>query len=164
MEPGELNPDTRYGTLTVNSASCFTSGWCIYDMSAVMDDAELRGANRLLPHASGTLARRRRRTLTRKNFPMAFTGLYDASNHRIASRSARPQQLIDNFAAFRAAIGIAEDAPAGVAGTVTAVWTQPSGATKSATVHVISPFQWQLKLSPVATAVLVLELPDGRFA
>jgi hypothetical protein len=160
MEPGELNVDTRYGTLTINGYSLFQPHVTISDPVALLDLAELRGADRLVPHAVGTLARRRRRTVTRKDFPIAMTGWCDLAGVKVAA-SQRHMQLITNRETVAAALGIGEDAPAGVAGTVTAVWTRPDGSTKSGPVHVLTP--WRLELHGfVVTGVLSLSIPAGR--
>lgn len=163
MEPGELNPNTSLGTLAVNTYACFAPDRAISDMSALLDDAELRGGNRLIPHAVGTLPRRRRRTVTRKDFPMVFTGLYTPAGVRVPDLADRWLQLILNIEAFRNAIGIGEDAPAGDTGTVTATWTRPDASTLSAAVHVLSPLRVTVRIGAVATATLSLELPDGEF-
>lgn len=164
---GTLAPDTDFGTLTVNGQSCFTA-WCaITDMSALLDDAELRGANVLVPHVVGTRARRRRRTTTRKDLPMVFTGAYDLSETYVGGGLAdRKRQLLVNIEAFREALGIGEDAPAGSAGTVTALWDRSALglSNKSAAVHVLSPLRVELHIGAVATATLSLEIPLGSFA
>lgn len=166
MGPGELNPDVGFGTLLVNGVDCFAANRAITDMSALLDDAELRGGNRLVPHTVGTVARRRRRTTTRKDFPMVFTGAYTSAGAFVGGTAARKVALIEGIAAFRAAIGVGEDAPAGDAGTVTATWerTALGLADLTAQVHVLSPFRVEVHIGAVATAVLSLELPLGRFA
>lgn len=161
MEPGELNVDTRLGTLTINGYSCFQPHFTISNPQALLDLADLRGGDRLVPHAVGVKARRRRRTVTRKDFPVALTGWCTPAGVRVPA-SQRYQQLIDNRDEVVAALGIGEDAPAGVTGTVAAVWTLPDATTKSAAVHVLTP--WRLEMHQfVLVGVLSISVPAGRF-
>lgn len=165
MEPGEINVDTRYGTLTLNGYSCFQPHFTISDPAALLDLAELRGSDRLVPHASGVLGRRRRRTATRKDFPIALTGWCDTSGAKVPA-SQRHGQLVKNVETVAAALGIGEDAPAGQTGTVAAVWDRSALGvglgSKSAAVHVLSP--WRLDLHGfVAVGVLSISIPAGRF-
>jgi hypothetical protein len=164
MDEGQLNPDVGYGTLTVNGLDMFCGAWCITDMSAMLDDAELRGGNRLIPMAPGTLARRRRRTTTRKDFPVVVTGKYTQAGALLGETFASWQAgLTVNLRALRAGLGIANDAPAGVTGTVEAVWTPPGETAMTADVHVLAPLRVQIR-SYAALAVLSLEVPVGVFA
>lgn len=160
MEPGELNVDTRYGTLTVNGYSMFQPHVTISDPVGLLELSELRGGDRLVAHAVGVLARRRRRTATRRDFPIAMTGWCDPTGAKVPA-SQREMQLITNIETVRDALGIGEDAPAGVTGTVSAVWTRPDASTKSGPVHVLTP--WRLELHGfVAVGVLSLSVPLGR--
>lgn len=162
MEPGELNVDTRLGTLSLNSYSCFQPHFTISDPVALLDLAELRGANRLIPHTVGTNPRRKRRTETRKDFPIALTGWCDLTGAKVAA-SQRFAQLVINKEAVEAALGIGEDAPAGTAGTVAAVWDRSTLglANKTGAAHVLSP--WRLELHGfVAVGVLSISIPAGR--
>lgn len=162
MEPGELNPDTRYGTLTINSISHQQTWVAISDMSALLDE-EVRGDDRLIPHATAVSARRRRRNRTRMDFPIAFTGLYTFAGVRVADKTLRYGQLILNIEHWKSSIGIGEDAPAGVSGTVTASWARPTPAgTKTASVHILVPFRPQIH-GFVAVGTLSLNVPGGRF-
>lgn len=162
MEPGELNVDTSYGTLTINGQLLHTPGFTISDPVALLDLAELRGANRLVPHAVGTRARRKRRTETRKDFPFAATGYATLGGVRVAA-SQRKAQLVTNLETVAAAIGVGEDAPAGDEGTVAAVWDRSvlGLANKTGDVHVLSP--WRLELHGfVAVGVFSISIPLGR--
>lgn len=162
MEPGELNVDTSYGTLTVNGQLLHTAGFAISDPVSLLDLAELRGADRLVPHTVGVLGRRRRRTATRKDFPFAATGYATLGGVRVAA-SQRKAQLVTNLETVAAALGMGEDAPAGTSGTVTATWdrTVLGLANKSGAVHVLTP--WRLELHGfVAVGVLSLSVPGGR--
>lgn len=163
-QPGALNPDTGFGSLTVNGQSMFTSAWCISDMSAILDDAVLRGLDRLVPSAVGVLPQRRRRTVTRKDFPMFITGRFNSAGIEYGpDKTDWERGLVTNCLALLAALGIGEDAPAGVAGTVNAVWALPGGGSKSAAVHVLSPFKLVNHLY-LAQGVLSLEIPAGKFS
>jgi hypothetical protein len=160
MEPGELNVDTRLGTLTVNSLLLHQPWVTISNPVALLELAELRGADRLVPHDPGVLARRRRRTASRRDLPIVVTGWCDQLGAKVDA-SQRYQQLIDNVEALETGLAIGEDAPAGETGTVTAVWTRPDASTRSGPVHVLSPMRWELH-GFVVVGVLTLSIPGGR--
>lgn len=161
MEPGELNPDTSLGTLTLNGQSLATWHVALSNLGALLDDFDVRGGNRLISHAVGTLARRKRRTVTRKDFPIAFTGLYTSAGVRVASGQRYPQ-LVLNVEAWRAAVGIGESAPAGNTGTVTLEWNRSTLglSNKTADVHVITPMRLA-QHGFVMTGTLSLDFPEG---
>ena len=162
MERGELNCADCFGTLVVHNANLHNGwAWCAYDLTALLDEAEIRGGDRLIPHTTGTLARRRRRTVTRKDFPVVITGLYSPSGVR---QTDTAMGLIQNVEILKASLGIGEDAPAGTAGTVTATWTRADATVRTAAVHVIALRHTLPAVRPhIAQAVLSLSLPNGRF-
>lgn len=165
MEPGELNPDTTLGSLSVNGHNVSnTAAWCLSNLVALLDDAQLRGGNKLLPHAVGVKAKRKRRTVTVYSFPLAVTGLYTPAGARISRLADRYMQLILNAETLRGYLGIGEDAPAGTTGTVAAVWTRPNASTKAADVHVGSPLGLE-QHGFIMVGSLQLEVPyPGKFA
>lgn len=161
----QFTPDTSFGTMTVNGLSMFTGCWFVGDMSAVLDDAEIRGSDRLIPMTPGVLARRRRRTVTRKDFPMFITGKYNqAGALNGTTDTSWKNGLVTNIRALRVGLGIAEDAPVGVAGTVDVVWTDPFGYAQTKPAHVLSPLKIATKPGALAVAVLSLEFPLGVFS
>lgn len=159
-----FTPDLSFGTLTVNGLAMFTGCWFIGDMSAILDDAELRGSDRLIPMAPGTLARPRRRTVTRKDFPMYVTGHYNQAGQVVGETEAVwKSNLITNLRALKSGLGIGEDAPSSIYGTVEVEWTEPSGSIQTKDAHVLSPMKVQTKPGAVAVAVLSLSFPSGVF-
>lgn len=161
MEPGELNVDTRYGTLTVNGLLIAQPWVTVTNPVALLDFADLRGGDRSVPHMPGVLGRRRRRTVTRKDFPIAVTGWCNVAGERVTNPDDRYQTLIDNMDYLEYALAPGESAPAGTTGTVTATWTRPNGTTRSASVHVLTPLRLELHAF-VAVGVLGLSIPTGR--
>lgn len=160
-----FQPYLSFGTLSVNGLDMQTGCWFISDMSAVLDDADLRGADRLIPMASGALARRRRRTVSRRDFPMFITGKFNQAGDPIGSSDADWYQgLTANIQDLKGGLGIGEQAPFGIEGTVDVVWTEPGGNVQTKAAHVLSPLKIQTKPGFVAAAVLSLEFPDGVFS
>lgn len=160
----EFTPDLSFGTLSVNGLSMFTGCWFIGDMSPILDDAELRGSDRLIPMAPGTLARPRRRTVTRKDFPLFITGKFNQAGDIVgADDTAWKAGLITNIRALKDGLGIGEDAPFSIYGTVEVQWTEPSGSIQTKDAHVLSPMKVQTKPGAVAVAVLSLSFPSGVF-
>ena len=162
MESGELNCSTCFGSLTVNSVLLNGPAWCAYDLTVLFDEADLRGSDRLIPSLAGVVANRRRRTVTRKDIPLAITGLYDRLGVRQADRA---MSLIANIEYLKDNLGFASTSGGG---TVTASWLRSDGTTRTASVHVLS--LRHALLAPNATraiyvsnAVLSLSLPAGRF-
>lgn len=159
---GRLHCSNEHGTLSVNSTSLSDPRWCFDDLSALLSEAEQRGGDRLIPGtASGVLARRRRRTVTRYDFPGVVTGWYTSTGTMTSNRA---EGFLTNVAALRAALGIANDAPAGTAGTVAAAWDRPGAlSTLNAAVHVVS-LRVGKPVQNVAPVMLQLSVPSGVFA
>lgn len=164
VEQGELNPDTTLGELSVNAHNVSnTKAWCLATLNPLLDDAGLRGSNKLLPHTVGVKAKRKRRTVSVYEFVLVVTGLYTPAGVRVPDLDDRYMQLITNTETLKGYLGIGEDAPAGVTGTVAAVWTRPNASTKNAAVHVVTPFNFtQHKFVNIGR--LALEVPAGKFA
>lgn len=163
MESGELSCSTCFGTLTVNSVLLNGPAWCAYDLTTLLDEADLRGSDRLIPSLAGVVANKRRRTVTRKDFPVAITGLYNRLGVR---QTDRAMGLIANIEYLKDNLGFAST---GTGGTVTASWLRSDGTTRSASVHVLSLKHALLPANKkrgiyVSNAVLSLSIPAGRFA
>jgi hypothetical protein len=162
--PIPLNCSDCYGTLTVNSIDLNLPSWCFDLLLGLLHESDVRGGDRLVGHTVGTLPRRRRRTVTRRDIGGIVTGHYTQAGFV----NADPYQgLLDNIAALKAGLGIAEDAPAGITGTVAAQWNQPDASVKNAVVHVLG-LRYDLPpaaaKNAVAPAVLSLSFPFGNFA
>ena len=162
MESGEINCSDCFGTLTVNGVLLNGPAWCAYDLRSLWDEADLRGSDRLIPSTSGVIAYKRRRTVTRKDFPLAVTGLYDRLGVR---QTDRAMSLTANIEYLKENLGIAST---GTGGTVTATWTRSDATTRSAAVHVMSLRVGAIAANStrgvyVANAVLSISIPAGRF-
>ena len=156
MENGELNCNDCYGTLTINGVLLNNDAWCAYDFTSLFDEADLRGSDRLIPALAGTIAYKRRRTVTRKDFPVAITGLYSRLGVR---QTDRAMGLIANIEYLKENLGFASTT---AGGTVTATWTRPDAPTRPA---LVPPHSLKHQLLPqyVAQAVLSVSIPAGRF-
>lgn len=163
MEPGELNVDVRRGTLSLNGFTVHSASrksWCCTSLLPLVRGPSLRGSDRLMPHTTGAKARRKRKTVSSYDLTIVVTGLFTPAG----VRAAKPyEQLVLNIEALIAGIGTAEDAPAGTAGTVAGVWTLPSGGTRNAAVHPLTPIPWE-EHGIVAVGPLTLEIPLGKFS
>lgn len=158
---GRLNCRNRYGSLAINSVELSSPAWCFDDLTPLWPGGgDVRGANRLISHAVGTLARRRRHTETRFDLEGVITGWYDSDGLWLSNRA---QGLIDNQSDLASGLGMADDAPAGVTGTVAAVLTMPDASTMTADVHVLKLTVGR-PVNDVTRAVLTISIPTGRFA
>ena len=152
-----LRCDDCFGALTVNGVLLNDDWVCAYDLAPLLDDADLRGGDRLIPHATGVVAYARRRTVPRIDLPLWIAGppRWDG-----VPQSDTPMGLVTNVEYLRVNLGIASQAGDG---TVVASWARPDGTTRTAAVHVISPLRVRPRNREFAQAVLTLSLPNGRF-
>lgn len=154
-----LNCSDCYGTFAINAQAMSTSAWCFDQFRSLFDEAELRGANSPIPHMVGTKAFRRRRTTTRYDLPGVLTGWYEPDGDLYTDPA---EGFLTNIGLLKAALGFAEDAPAGVAGTVTAEWNRPGAlSTLTAQIHPVM-LRFGEPIKHVATAVLTIEIPLAR--
>ena len=147
-----------FGALTVNGVLLNTTWVCAYDLAPLLDDAELRGSDRLIPHSAGVVAYPRRRTVTRIDLPfwVAGTPRFDG-----VPQTDTVMGLITNIEYLRVSLGVASQSGDG---TVTASWLRGDGTTRTADAHVITPLRIRPQNREVALGVLTLSLPDGQFA
>lgn len=144
--------------LTVNGVILATPAWRVLDLSALLDETDLRGDDWIIPGAAGQLPQRRTRDRSRRTFPFAVFGEQDQNGGSYANPRVG---LVANVEYLRANLGVAT---VSAAGTVTAVWTRPDASTKSAAVHVYGPIGGR-KLSPTTLLTTIdLSVPAGVFA
>ena len=147
-----------FGTLTVNGLALNADWVCAYDLAPLLDDGEVRGSDRLIPHATGAVGYPRRRTVTRVDIPLWISGLVRWDG---VPQADHAMALIGNVEYLRTNIGIAKQTGDG---TVTASWTRPDGTVRTAAAHVIPPLRVRPQNRDVALAVLTLSLLQGRFS
>ena len=157
MSKTVLRCTSCFGSLTVNGILLNTTWVCAYDLAPLLDDAELRGSDRLIPHAAGVVPYPRRRTVTRIDLPLwiAATPRFDGT-----PQSDLAMGMVTNIEYLRASLGVASQTGDG---TVVASWSRPDGTARTADAHVITPLRVRPQNREVALAVLTLSLPDGRF-
>lgn len=143
--------------LKVNGIPLATPAWRVDDLSPLMSENALRGDDRIIPGAAGVRAKRRRRTVTVLSFGLHVFGLYDQDG---AIQADARQGLINNIAYLKANLGAAS---AIGNGTVTAEWHQPSGAVKTASVHVLGPHDPHAQSPNWVHFMLDLSIPVGFF-
>ena len=153
-----LRCESCFGSLTVNGILLNTSTWiCAYDLAPLLDDAEVRGGDRLIPHSAGVVPYPRRRTVTRIALPLWIAGAFRWDG---VAQSDTVMGMIINVEYLRANLGIAKQTGDG---TVVASWARPDGTTRTADAHVVPPLRVRPQNRQVTFAVLSLSLPDGRF-
>lgn len=141
--------------ISVNGVSLMTKGWECLDISAVHDEADLRGDDVVIPGVAGVLPYRRWRTATVRSFPIEIHGDYDKDGVAYTD----PQQGVTTNRRYLADnLGVASTTGDG---TVTFVWHQPDGTELSAPVHVLGFRGSQLQNAAQILARLDLSFPTG---
>lgn len=124
-------------------------------------DFDVRGQDRLLPGATGVIAYPRRMTVRRMDFRLIVVG---DVNQAGGSVSDSREGLEANLKYIRANLL----APvATTTGTRTAILTLPSGATRTAEIHVLGVVTQSYGLSEcgaIWVGTLQISIPFGRFA
>lgn len=149
------------GNLTIGGVDLNGPAWDIPDLTPLWIEATQRGEDRLIPGAIGVLAYRRRLTVTEHSLAMVIIGDMDRTGNPVADAWVGLQ---DNIEYLRANV---VDPTNLTDGTRTGVLVMPSGATRTADVHVTG-----MRLSDLSgadgvftsiNAVLMLSIPTGRF-
>jgi hypothetical protein len=156
------------GVLTVSGVALHGPCWTILDLTPLWVQADVRGDDRLLPGVTGVIPYRRRTTVTRHSLPMWVIGEVSWTDAAYADPwvglETNLNYLYTNVVA-----------PTGAGdGTRPGSLAMPSGATRTADVHILS-----LELGGTAAgtashaggaagagvrATLELSIPDGRFS
>lgn len=145
--------------LTVNGVDLATHAWLITDLSDLLNDGRVRGSDRVMPHADGVRAFRRRRTARVATFPLMIWGGYDVDG---VVQADPVQGAIDHMVYLSDNLGIGYDVGDG---TVPAVWHLPDGSTLEADVHVLGLIgTTDLGEEGVLRTTLDISIPSGRFA
>lgn len=148
---------TRSTYLEVNSIPLATPAWDVLNVDVLWNAPDVRGTDRLLPGASGVRARKRRPTVTKVTLEMIIKGARNWENTVYASPAVG---LETNVLYLRSNV---TDVLASSDSTVVATLHNPSGGTKTGSVHV-EGFKVQHISYQVARATLDLSIPGGALA
>lgn len=159
-----FNFSTVDGNLTLNGIPMKTRAWTCPDLTPLWMPAAIRGEDRIIPHASGVRAYRRRKTVTQYSLDFRIAGI--ASEEGLAvdgdgNGSPEFQQLEYNLTYLRLHVIDPRTSP-NANGTVPGVLTMPSGVTRNADVHVLG-FTVNNRVSHVLQGVLDISIPSGGF-
>lgn len=145
--------------LEVNGIPLATPAWRITDLSPLLDDGPVRGADLVMPLAEGARPYRRRRTVRVVTLPMDIFGDADIEGDPTPDAV---QGAINNVIWLSGNLGIGEDA-ANDDGTVTAVWHLPNAAQLFAHVHVLGLLGTTDVAPGILRTTLDLSFPHGGF-
>lgn len=153
LDPNGAAPE---GTLTVNGVLLHRSCIQAQDLSMLVDGADMRGADILVPGAVGVLAEPRRETVTRRDVPFWLIGAFDWSTG--VELVDKRQGVIDNFDAMYSSVGVGLQTGDG---TVTCVLTEAGGGTRSASVTIVNCRRGTTRAGWWTPVVLSLSVPGG---
>ena len=153
---GPLIVDSRMGDLTINGVEMMGVAWQMLDLKVLWEPGKQRGTNRLLPGTSGVKAYRKRVTETPYSMPMVITGFVDRSG----AAQANPYAGLENNVSYLRS-NVVDPTNVGD-GTRASVLTMPSGATRSANIHVMGLVLGN-QAGPIVLATLEIEIPAGVY-
>jgi len=163
-----FNFSTVEGNLTLNGIPMKTYAWTCPDLTPLWMPSAIRGQDRILPGASGVIAYRRRRTVTQYALDFRVAGIadmYGAPVTGVGSVSGNGpeefEQLEYNLNYLRQNVIDPRTDP-NPDGTVPGVLTMPSGAVRTADVHVLG-FTVNARVSHVLQGILDISIPQGGF-
>lgn len=139
LAAGPLACDAAYGKLTIEGVSLSTPAWCLPDLSALWEPRDFRGSNRLIPGLNGRKPYKRRLDETRLSLPLLVVGFCDQSGTPYDEMGVPFNQGLEtNIRYLQEAFGLDDPAllPSGNS-TLTAVFTLPSGNTRTGLVQVV---------------------------
>ena len=159
-----FNFSTVEGDLTLNDIPMKTRAWTCPDLTPLWMPSAIRGADRLLPGASGVIPYRRRKTVTQYSLDFRVAGISTMSGvvtTGTGNGSEEFQQLEYNLNYLRQNVIDPRTFP-NLDGTVPGVLTMPSGAIRTANVHVLG-FTVNARVSHILQGVLDISIPAGGF-
>lgn len=159
-----FNFSTVDGNLTLNGIPMKTRAWTCPDLTPLWLPASVRGQDRILPGANGVIPHRRRRTVTQYALDFRVAGISDMHGVITTGSGNGPaefEQLELNLAYLRANVLDPRISP-NLDGTVPGVLTMPSGAIRTADVHVLG-FTVNVRVSHVLQGTLDISIPSGGF-
>ena len=148
------------GVLTIGGVSMNTPAWDISDLTDLWFTADVRGTDRILPGVSGVIPYRRRTTVSRHDLTILITGDVNTASVPYADPLVG---LETNTASLYTNVV----APTNTGdGTRAATLLMPSGATRTANIHVLELVKQRQFISDGQTileATLQISIPAGRF-
>lgn len=151
------NYGTCLGTLTINSVAMNTYGWYIVDLRDLWLGPTVRGSDRVIPGVNGVIPFMRRPTVRTVSLPMIVSGKKSAAGVDYANPYVG---LETNIAYLRANV---VDPTLTTNGTRSATLTMPSGATRTASIHVLSMTPGDA-VKYIQKFTLDISIPTGAFA
>jgi hypothetical protein len=124
-------------------------------------DFDVRGEDRLLPSATGVIAYPRRMTVRRMDFRLLVVGDVNQAGAPVVDTKAGLEANLEYIRANVLAPVVS------ATGTRTAVLTMPSGATRSADIHVLGVVTQSYGFGAcgaIWVGTLQISIPAGRFA
>lgn len=161
MSDVTIDIGTRWSTggrLTIGGVLLHVeNAWNVKDCRDLWRPAAVRGQDIVVPHAVGTMAVRRRRTVTVLSLPFVIGGFADRFGVRAYGLEALTEQFEANMDYLRA--NVLDPTNAGD-GTRSATLQMPSGANRTGDLHVLglTPATWW---DFGMTGTLDLSIPDG---
>lgn len=143
--------------LSIGTVNFATPAFDVQNIETLLDGADVRGSDRLLPTTAGVKPYKRRATVTRR---MLHLQIYGHKKRDGTATSSALQGIVDNVALLRQ---VTDPVSTGN-GTQTAVLHLPSGGTQTAAVHVLSNLQLVAESDWLVRGVMTLELVNGSFS
>ncbi len=155
--PGKgLFVDLRMGSLSIGGVDMMTPAWVMLDLFPLWTGADVRGGDREIPGTSGFKPFRRRQTATKFALPMIITGYVDQFDVPFTNPWVGLESNLDYLRTN------VVDPPNSNPGTKPSVLTMPSGATRSANIHVERLVEG-VQGGPSRQCVLNISIPAGLY-
>jgi hypothetical protein len=161
--PG-FNYSTVEGNLTLNGVPMKTPAWTCPDLTPLWLPPTVRGQDRILPGAPGVRPFRRRKTVTEYALDFRVSGMTDMNGVVTVGTGNGPEefeQLELNLQYLRQNV-FDSDVSANPNGTIPGVLVMPSGAVRTAAVHVLG-FSVNTRVSHILQGTLDISIPSGGF-
>lgn len=163
-----FNFSTVEGNLTLNGVPMKTRAWTCPDLTPLWLPSAVRGRDRIIPGATGVLPYRRRKTVTQYALDFRVAGISDMHGVVVTGTGSATgngpeefEQLEYNLNYLRQNVIDPRISP-NLDGTVPGVLTMPSGAIRTADVHVLG-FTVNVRVAHVIQGVLDISIPAGGF-
>ncbi len=155
---------TVEGDLILNGVPMKTPAWTCSNLTPLWEPAGIRGTDRIVPEASGVLARRRRPTMSVYSIELSVGGFADMTGLAAPGMGNGPEefeQLEYNLDFLRQNVLDPRTDP-NPDGTILGELIMPSGEIRTAYLHVLG-FTVNVRVSHVIHGVLDLSVPSGGF-
>lgn len=144
------------GQFVINGVDMITPAWEVVDLTSLWLTPRVRGSDRLIPGINGVRPFKRRTTVTEHNLPFVVVGGFDQAGVALADPWAGLQANIDYLR-----LNVVD--PTGVTdGTRVATLTMPSGAVRTADIHVLGMTPGE-RVKWIAKFTLDISIPAGGF-